>query len=344
MICPNCHQQVSPGATFCGSCGFKLNNNQPASTLNYTQPTPNIPPQVVTPVAQIVDTPVTTGLPVLQPVVTAAQPSTPLQPVVSQPAYDGATGAFVDNTVASSSYNTSLADENIQHNSKGIIAFVLGVLGCIGWLIPLVGVTLGVLALVFGTIALKSKKKVFAIIGIALAVPVIAVSIFFWVRAAQSVLKSKSTTVSGLVTKSTSSSLQTVTTPCYTTKIPTSLTMTKTANSCTFDAVDNKTGQDYEVKVLQVAGLSPANLHASVQTDAQNIVNITPGSSIASQKATTFAGSPAYLYNLKRTDGSAGILDYIFNTTLQGNLVIIFITQNNAKSLSLSTIENNWSW
>jgi hypothetical protein len=217
MICPNCHQQVSPGATFCGNCGFNLNNNQPVPALNNAQQTPNAPPQVTTPVAQTANAPATTSPSVPQPAVTTTQPLAAVPPAASQPAYDGASGAaFVGNTVTSSSYNTSLADESMQHNSKGIIAFVLGVLGCIGWLIPLVGVTLGVLALAFGTMALKSKKKVFAIIGIVLAVPVIAVSIFFWVRAAQSVLKSKSTTVSGLVTKSTSSSLQTITTPCYT--------------------------------------------------------------------------------------------------------------------------------
>lgn len=348
MTCPNCHQQVGPNATFCGNCGFQLRASQPAQTITSTQPTitPAVPQQVVAPqgVQPITSQPASPSTQTAQPNY-AAQPTVSVQQSTFQPAYAGAGGAFVGGAVAPTSFNNRLVEDSDAHNNgKAIVAFVLGVLGCVGWLIPLVGVILGVLALVFGTIALKSQRRVFAIIGIALAVPVIAVSIFFWVRAAQHVLKSRSSPLSGLTTQSTSSGLQSITSPCYTTKIPASLTVTQTSGSCTFQALNSTSGEEYVVKVLQIPQLSISNLPQAAQTDAKNIENSIPGGSISNQQSSTFSGSPAYTIGLTATDKSAGTIDYIYDTTIQGNLVIIFHTQRSGKNADLSTIENNWAW
>lgn len=318
MPCPNCHQTTSPGAAFCGNCGYQLNGAQ--------APQPPVAPQ-----------PQTTIAPAAQPV----SPATPLAPP--------ATAAFAVQPAPQPSYVGSTlpagqTDNASQNNGKATAAFVMAVLGCVGWLIPLVGVILGILALIFGTLSLKSRRRVLAIIGIVLAVPVIAVSIFFWVRAAQQVLKNHASPLSGLTTSSTSQSLQTISSPCYTTKIPANLTVTQTAGSCTFRALNSTSGEEYEVKVLQIPQLSIANLAQDAQTDAKNIVNATPGGSISDQQVSTFSGSPAYTISIKATDGSAGTIDYIYDTTLQGNLVIVFHAQRSGAHTGLATIENNWSW
>jgi uncharacterized membrane protein len=347
MNCPNCHQPVNPGAMFCGNCGYKINANQTVQTA-ISQPViiPSVQPPAITPQGEqpINTQPVPSGLSTPQSNYVAQPAATVQQPTI-QPADVGTGGVIMGSAAVSPTLSNEKADDSSVHNnSKAIAAFVLGVLGCVGWLIPLVGVILGILALVFGTIALKSQRRVFAIIGMVLAVLVLAMSIFFWVRNAENVLKSKSSPLSGLTDKSTSSALQTITSPCYTTKIPASLTVTQTSDSCTFKALNNKSGETYEVKVLQIAQLSIANLPQAAQTDAENVVNSIPGGSISSQQSSTFSGSPAYAFVLIAKDGSSGALDYVYNTTIQGNLIIIFHAQNSGKGISLSTIENNWVW
>ena len=315
MICPNCHQEISSNAAFCGNCGFRLGNSQTAQ--NNDQAASDIQPQIA-----------------VIPPLSQTNPAAAQQPAF-QPVYAGANGAAVSQAVAPPPFNAEAVDDGSRENSKAVIAFVLGVLGCVGWLIPIVGVVLGVLAIVFGTMALKSQRRVLAIIGMVLAVLVMAVSIFFWVRTAENVLKSKSSPLSGLTTQSTSSSNQTITSPCYITKIPSNMT---------FDAVNNKTGEEYVVKVLQVPGLSTANLAQVAQLDAKNTVNISPGSSISSERTNTFAGSPAYLVYITDTKHNAETVDYVFDTTQQGNIVVIAHLQVSGKITDLSTIENNWAW
>jgi len=342
MTCPNCHQETKPGATFCGNCGFQLSGSpqpsQAVSTAQTTQPNtpPSAQPQVVAPASQQPSTQPATPPP--------PQPTPTAQPQAFQPVYSGANGAFVGSPAGTAPLNTTNPAANTHDNGKAIAAFVLGVLGCVGWLIPLVGVILGILALIFGTTSIKSPRRVFAIIGIILAVPVIAVSIFFWVRAAEQIQKEKSNPISGLTTKSTSSATRTISTACYTTKVPAALTITQTSGSCTFLGQDTTSGEEYEVRVLQVAGLSTANLPQAAQSDAQNVVNSIPGGSISTQGSSTFAGSPDYAVGLSATDGSAGTVAYVYNSTAQGNLVIVFHSQRTGKNFDLTSIENNWTW
>jgi len=316
MTCPNCQKEVKSGAAYCGNCGYQLIAAQPVQQAVTGQPVPTIAP---TPSLQTVP---------------GAQQS------VSQPAFAGAAG----NGYAMTSANSAGVPADNHNNGKAIAAFVCGILGCIAWLIPLIGVILGVLALIFGTIAAKSPRRVYAIIGIVLAVPVLALSIYFWVRAAQQVIKNRSNPVSGLTTPATSGSTQTVTTPCYVAKIPAPLKLTQTTGSCTFQALDQAGGEEYEVKVLQLSQLTADNLSQVAQQDSSNVINATPGGSISSQQGGTFAGKQAYTINLAATDGSAGTIDYVYNSTTQGNLVIVLHVKQDGKNSDLSSIEQSWSW
>ncbi len=312
MTCPQCHQTVQPDVAFCGNCGYNLSSTvhaadgQPAVTHPATHPTS------------------AEGKPVVVGAVfeTAPPGNGPVSAARAEP------------------------HDEAHNNGKAIAAFIFGVLGLVGWLIPLVGVILGILALVFGTIALKSPRRVFAIIGIVLAVPVIGVSIFFWVRTAQHVLKDNANPVHGLTIPSTSSSLQTVTTPCYTTKVPANMSISRSSGSCTFQAENSATGELYVVKILQVAGLSTANLQQAGQNDANNVVNLNPGDSITNQYSGTFAADPSYTFVLTDTanGGTDATLAYVYVTTEQGNIAVIGHQSTNVKNISLSVLENNWQW
>ncbi len=311
MICPNCHQVVKPGAAFCGNCGFQLATAQAPVA---PQPAPQQVPAV-------------------------EQQLTPVVPAHMHPA------PFTQPIAVFGQSNNSAALATPTHNNgKAIAAFVCGVLGLVGWIIPLLGVVLGLLALIFGTIAIRSQKRVFAIIGIVLAVPVLALSIFFWVRAAQSIVMNRSNPLSGITTPSGSGTTQDISTPCYTTKIPASLKVTVASGSCTFQAVSQATGETYTVKVLQAPDVTPTNLSDAAQADSKNVISSTPGGSISGQEPATFSGSPAYEVSLASTDGSAGTIDYIYRLTASGNLVIVIHTQRTGKKYDVSDIESAWDW
>lgn len=356
MTCPNCQKEINPGAPFCGNCGYRLAAApQPsAATDILAQPMPSVaasgvpsPPPPVTPwyngEGGQPQTPTSAPMPVSTPF-TGVQPAAPTVP--QPPAYQGAEGTFTGGT-APPAY-TAPASDGAQHNGKAIAAFVCGVVGCVGWLIPIAGVTLGILALVFGTIAIKSPRRVLAIIGMVLAVPVLAVSIFMWVKGTQQYLKTHPSTSSGAKSSGThplsATANQPISSPCYKVSIPTALTVTQTAGSCTFLGSSATTGEVYQVKILQVPAVTAANLPQAAQADANNVVNAVPGGSLSGKHATTFAHSPAYALTLSATDGSAGTIEYVYHVTPQGNLVIVLHTKQDGKGIDLSALENSWSW
>jgi uncharacterized membrane protein len=232
-----------------------------------------------------------------------------------------------------------------DHSGKAIASFVLAVLGLPACLIPVAGIVLGILAIVFGSLSVRSSRKIFAIIGMSIAVIVLLASIFFWVRNTQE-LVTQHKSGNPLTSTADSSSLQAVSTPCYTTKVPKDMKVTQTGGSCTFSAASADGSEQEVVKVLQVPQLTLGNLSSAAKADAANVVNAIPGGSISGQRSSTFAGSQAYEVEIKATDGSAGIISYVYDTTMQGNLVIVLHTQARASgnNYDLSRIESNWSW
>ena len=112
MICPNCHQEISSNAAFCGNCGFRLGNSQTAQ--NNDQAASDIQPQIA-----------------VIPPLSQTNPAAAQQPAF-QPVYAGANGAAVSQAVAPPPFNAEAVDDGSRENSKAVIAFVLGVLGCVG--------------------------------------------------------------------------------------------------------------------------------------------------------------------------------------------------------------------
>lgn len=319
MLCARCQRTVDPGAIFCGNCGLRLQvaDSTEASTLESSD----------TRSYQTSANPGVTAL--TKPTMDDSHQSTP--------------GA--SDTAMTSNTQTDAWQPPLDHSGKAIASFILGVLGLPATLIPIVGIVFGVLAIVFGTLSIRSSRKVFAIIGMSLAVIVLLVSIFLWVRNTQE-LVSQRRSGTAVGTSEVNRKLQAVATPCFTTKIPADLAITRTDDSCTFLATNAQTGEQEQVKVLQVPQLTLASLATAAKGDADNVVSTIPGGSIVGQRTTTFSGSQAYEFVIKATDGSAGTISYVYNTSAQGNLVIVLHTQARANedNFGLTLIESNWSW
>lgn len=236
--------------------------------------------------------------------------------------------------LASPTVNQVSTTNSSRSDVTALIGLVAGILGCVGWLIPLAGVMVGGIALVCGIIGLKSSRRIFALIGISTAIPVIAVSIFFWIKAAQHLQQATTS----------SAPVETVVTPCYSARLPGGLAVTQIDNSCTFEASSSSGSVRYAAKVVNVPSLTADTLAQTAQTDITSIVKSSAGSSITSEQTSTFNGNPAYVVMLKATDGSAGTVAYIYHATTQGNLVIVVHAEQNGKNDVLSSLEKSWSW
>lgn len=282
MQCPQCQQQATVDAAYCGNCGAPLTvgSAEQAGLVGITS--------------------------------------------VEMPAEAVAPSRFID------------------HSGKAIAACVIGLLGLAAWLVPIAGLVFGLLAMIFGTIAFHSRRRVFARTGIALSVVVLGASLFMWVHSAQQLSKASPTASNS----SADGSLQTVVTPCYSTRLPRDMTLVGTNGSCTFTGTNSATGEQQAVKVLNVPGLSQATLPNVAQADSANIIKSVAGAQISDQQATEFAGTGAYQINVKAGDGSGGMVDYIYNPTTQGNLVIVTHSQihMSGDNFDLSLMESNWTW
>ncbi len=64
-----------------------------------------------------------------------------------------------------------------EGGGKAIASLVLGILGIVAWIYPPVGLIIGILSIVFGTMTVKSNKKAFAIAGIVLGSITIIISL-----------------------------------------------------------------------------------------------------------------------------------------------------------------------
>lgn len=247
--------------------------------------------------------------------------------------------------------NPTIFRQNINptnhQNGFAIAAFVISALGLIGWIIPIVGLPLGIIAIVFASISIHSRKRVFAIVGMILATITILLSIGNWVYAANKFLSEQNTnkTYTNQQSNNTSFSTKPINSPCYTANIPEGLTISQATGSCTFQATNQTTGELYVVKNLSVDNLSVTNLDYYAKKDIKSIVDLLPGSSISSQYSTKFSKSPAYEFKLAGTAGEAATIDYIFKTTPNGNMTIVMHSQNSSSAdHNLNNIQSNWVW
>lgn len=326
--CPNCHQPVAAGATFCGNCGFNLTQaTAPGTPATAPAPAPGVVPAPPAPAVGVPTPAISAVPPVPGSTTVGVIPPAPGNPMVgTMPPVPGTPAAPHD------------------ASGKAIAALVLGVLGLVGWLVPIIGMILGILAIIFGTTSMHTRRRGLAIAGTIIAVPVILLSLGAWVYNAQQLHKNAVTGSSSSQSSTAGTQTKAIASSCYNTQVPVTYTVSQTSGSCTFTASDSVSGNEYDVKTISAPSVTADTLPTAAQADAQNVANTVSGSTITSEDSDQFAGQPAYIIHMNEQDGSTITLAYVYHPTGQGNVVIAMHAAAAGQSSDLGVLENSWVW
>lgn len=167
MKCNNCGAEINPSSDFCGNCGQKLVGSSSAATEQPINDVVNNQSQ--------------------QPIVNEQVVSTTEQQNVPNATTQGFEPTLGVNSVPATNFNQAAVQEN--NGNLAIVGMVLGILGIIGSLVPLIGLIMGVLAIVFGSLKLKTNRRKFAIASLSLGVVVVLLSLVIWVVSANYLIK-----------------------------------------------------------------------------------------------------------------------------------------------------------
>lgn len=348
MNCPKCGQPITQGAAFCGNCGQAL-----AQPVVSSPAPPQAPAQVVQPqqTAQVAPTqPVTTNPPVPQ-TPAVQNPSTIAQVYANQPNVPTATvsnftppaGVGAANTMGAMPAYAATPINTDEHAGevKAIIGLILGVIGIPASIIPILGLILGVTGLVLSTIARSTHKRPLTIFGIVFSSLAILAALALWVYAiAHDPLLHKNDGS----TSTSSANLVSVSTPCYVVKIDGGLNNYK-PSGCGFNAAS--TNEEFTVEGQSNPNVNSSNLD-QVGQQALNEAASNTSSTVDSEQAGQFAGSPAYIATLSGGGSNAGksmISALVFHPTSNGdNLFLVIHVVSGTGSPSFGSLESTWQW
>ena len=310
MNCPNCNQIVEDGAAFCGNCGHQLNVHAPD------------------------------GKPV----------GSHIAQVLAHQHEEGATN-FPGQTLATEGNvpNYAIATPS-QHagETKAVLAVVAGIAGIIGALFaPLMGIVLGVLGLIFGTLSFNSMHRRLSTVGIIFASLAVITSLGMWVY-----IINKQHTPQSISSSKAIDAVQAadVNTPCYATGFIETLNVSNTKNSCDMNAYNGQTLESstkaYKVYSSQIAAVDLEAFNEFAKKAVQKDISTNlAGFTVESEGLTNFAGSPAYI--AKTVDKSTGVAvteAVVMHQVQAGSNIFVLVQASSKGGADMSTLEAQWQW
>lgn len=239
-----------------------------------------------------------------------------------------------------------------QHsNNKALLALLLGIAGTIGSLfMALIGLTLGILGLVMGTISRSGAKKSLSTAGLIVSSLAILASLAAWAYAAKQdpVLQLASRSMAHDIT-ALAVAASSLSTPCYSVGFVDKLNISNDTGSCDMDAFNGSAIGSSTNAYKIYANQSTANSHdfVSIVKPAieEDIRDNLPGFTINARRMSRFAGSPAYMVNaFDKASGVAVVEAAVLHRVGNGDNVFILVHAANSPTADLGTLEAQWQW
>ena len=182
MTCQKCGNELDSTSKFCGSCGMPISQQPPE------QPIGSVPQQQPTEANNQVNQPMPPT-----PESTYQQSSSTTQSSQNHIGAAYQQASTMPNTppkasqVATANYNTGTATAvpapvaHSNNSGKSVSSLVVGILAIFGSLIPIVGFIMGIIAVILGSISLKSSKRGMSISGLVIGIIAIVLSLIMFV-------------------------------------------------------------------------------------------------------------------------------------------------------------------
>lgn len=227
------------------------------------------------------------------------------------------------------------------------IALIFGLLGIGGgFIVPILGISFGVIGLIFATSSLKLTHGWLKSIG--LVVPLVALLLSIGVLV--NIYSHNAKLVSSSTQSGTSNGVATisVTTPCYSLIFNTELNVNN-SGSCSLNAYNSTTFQSssdvYKIIASQIQGLSTSNFDNFVaQAIKSDISKHLSSFNITNKASSIFSGSPAYYVTaIDKSSGISFIEEAILHNSKKDNLFVI-VHALNGQTINLNNLETTWQW
>lgn len=351
MNCPNCNQPIAAGAAFCGNCGQTLAAAPVAAPGVAPQPTLAVPPQPVVapaeaPIAPVVAAPVTplpqaptavvqSPAPAVSPIAqTFAGPQPPAAPApitVGGAPLAAAAGGVPAYALATPSQHVG--------ETKALVSLIFGILGiiCALFIMPLIGLVLGIISVVLGTMTRHSTKKGMSTAGLIIGSVAIIASF------AGAILNgTKAGTASGTTSMST---------PCYSLSVQGKMKVNNTSDSCDMEAYNGAsltTSSEFYRVLANKTQLTSDEGFAAIAKSAidKDVQANLPGFTIDSENVSQFSGSTAYAVNASNSSKKIAVEETaVYHPSPNGNNVFIMVHAiSGTTNTDLTSLESKWQW
>lgn len=231
--------------------------------------------------------------------------------------------------------------------AQAVLSVLLGVLGIVGaFFAALVGLTMGIVGLVFGTLARNSLHRRTSTAGIIASALAIVVSLGVWsfvIHKQNNLANAEPTKTSNAVASAD------VTTPCYATGFIETLNVTNTKDSCNMNAFNGQSLESstkaYKVYANQIPAVNNETFNTFAKQAVQKDVAASlPGFTIDKEQFTNFAGSPAYVVYASDKRGVVVTEAVVLRQTKAGANVFVLVQAASKGQADLSTLEAQWRW
>lgn len=272
------------------------------------------------------------------------------------PARPGPTGPLVAATGGAAAGIPSYALATpAQHagETRALLSLIFGIAGLAGALfMAVIALALGITGIVLGTMSRSSAKRGLSTAGLIFSSLAILAGLAVWVYAIRhdSRLNPGAGSAGDHSISAPAVSASDLSTPCYSIGFADKLNITNDPDSCDMNAFNGATldtSTDAYKVLADTSQVVNAQNYASIfKTALEKDVRTTlPGFTIDSQRATQFAGSPAYVVNASSpSQGVAVVETIVLHQVDTGNNVFVLVHAVNGSKADLNTLESQWRW
>ncbi len=312
MNCPNCHEVTEAGAAFCGNCG------QPLELAAASTKTVSEIAKILHNQAEIKNT------------------------------HHGRLMTAGAGGMTSSLPSYAFTKPN-QHfgEANALMSLLFGVAGVIGAVfMPVVGLSIAAAGIVLGTLSRHSTKRKLSTMGLIASSIAVLFSLGTWAYNIKNdpKLSHKAVSSSATVSKST------VSTPCYSVGFVDKLNVKNNSNSCDVIAFNgpslDESTNAYKIYANQAQIVNAKEfINVAKQALEKDVKDSLPNFTIASEKVTMFAGSPAYaVYTINKTQGVTVVEQAVLHAAGNGQNIFVLVHATNDSNSDMSTLEAQWQW